>query len=104
MVSAARAVFAALLIAGCASSVPHGDEIENVRRTEDQVADALRRNDAETLGRLWSPDYVFVNPAGHILTRDQRLAMLRSGEFKYETYSRDSASTARRPSWCIGRT
>jgi uncharacterized protein (TIGR02246 family) len=63
-----------------------------VRHVEDEIAAALGHNDADALSTLWGPDYTFVNPAGIVLTGAQRLAMLRSGELKVETYSRDDES------------
>lgn len=70
---------------------PNADE-EDIRKVEDEFAAAYGRNDADTLERLWAPDYTFVNPAGQVLTKAQRLAMLRSGELKIEAYSRDAES------------
>src|ERR1041385_7614519 len=67
-------------------------EEESIRKVEDEFATAYGRNDAETLDRLWAADYTFVNPAGQVLTKAQRLAMLRSGELKIEGYSRDDES------------
>jgi len=62
---------------------------DSVRKIEDEFAAAYGRNDADALDRLWAADYTFVNPAGQVLTKAQRLAMIRSGELKIEGYSRD---------------
>jgi ketosteroid isomerase-like protein len=70
---------------------PNAEE-ETIRKLEDEFAAAYGRNDADTLDRLWASDYTFVNPAGQVLTKAQRLAMLRSGEVKIEAYSRDDES------------
>jgi uncharacterized protein (TIGR02246 family) len=80
-----------LMVAGQTTSSPNPDE-ESVRKIEDQFAAAYAKNDADTLTRLWADDYTFVNPAGQVLTKAQRLAMLRSGELKIESYSRDEES------------
>ena len=61
-------------------------ELENRFR---EYADALTKKDLQTLDKIWAADYTFVNPAGQVLTKAQRLAMLRSGELKIEGYSRD---------------
>jgi ketosteroid isomerase-like protein len=63
-----------------------------VREVEDKFAAAYSHNDAEALDALWAADYIFVNPAGQVLTKAQRLTMLRSGELKIESYSRDDES------------
>jgi ketosteroid isomerase-like protein len=70
---------------------PNAEE-ESVRKVENEFAVAYGRNDPEALDRLWAADYTFVNPAGQVLTKAQRLAMLRSGELKIEAYSRDDES------------
>jgi len=79
------------MVAGQTTSSPNPEE-ESIRKLEDEYAAAYGRNDADTLDRLWAPDYTFVNPAGQVLTKGQRLAMLRSGELKIEAYSRDDES------------
>ena len=77
-----------LIVVGQTSTSPNPDE-DSVRKIEDEFAAAYGRNDADALDRLWAADYTFVNPAGQVLTKAQRLAMLRSGELKIEGYSRD---------------
>jgi len=77
-----------LAVVGQTTSSPSPDE-ESIRKVEDEFAAAYGRNDAEALDRLWAADYTFVNPAGQVLTKAQRLAMLRSGELKIESYTRD---------------
>jgi uncharacterized protein (TIGR02246 family) len=79
---------ATLIAAGQTTSSPNPEE-ESVRKIEDEFATAYGRNDAEALDRLWAADYTFVNPAGQVLTKAQRLAMIRSGELKIEAYTRD---------------
>ena len=82
---------ATLIMAGQTTSSPNPEE-ETIRKVEDEFAAAYGRNDADTLDRLWAPDYTFVNLAGQVLTKAQRLAMLRSGELKIEAYTRDDES------------
>jgi uncharacterized protein (TIGR02246 family) len=60
-----------------------------VRRVEDAVAAATDKNDADALDKLWAPDYVFVNPAGLVLMKADRLQLFRSRRLKLESYSRD---------------
>ncbi len=92
-------VAVAVAIAGLSPLAVHGatpagaaaDE-QAIRQVEDEITAALGRNDADALTKLWAPEYTFVNPAGALLTRDQRLALLRSGELKIEKYTRDDES------------
>lgn len=77
-----------LAVVGQTTGSPNPEE-ESIRKVEDEFASAYGRNDAEALDRLWAADYTFVNPAGQVLTKAQRLAMLRSGELKIESYTRD---------------
>ncbi len=63
-----------------------------VRQVEDQITAALAHNDADALSKLWAPEYMFVNPAGILVAGPQRLAMMRSGELKVDTYTRDDES------------
>jgi uncharacterized protein (TIGR02246 family) len=78
----------ALMVNGQTAVSSNADE-ESIRKIENEFAAAYGRNDADTLDRLWASDYVFVNPAGQVQPKAQRLAMLRSGELKIEAYSRD---------------
>jgi ketosteroid isomerase-like protein len=80
-----------LFAKGQTSTVVKGidKDIAEVRQVEDAITSALDHNDANALDRLWGDDYVFVNPGGVILTKAQRLAVIRSGEQKLESYTRD---------------
>ncbi|HEX8899241.1 MAG TPA: nuclear transport factor 2 family protein [Chthoniobacterales bacterium] len=80
-----------LMAAGQTTSSVNPEE-ESVRKVEDEFAAAYGRNDADALDRLWAADYTFVNPAGQLLTKAQRLAMLRSGELRIDAYTRDDES------------
>jgi uncharacterized protein (TIGR02246 family) len=68
------------------------DDEQTIHRLEDQIANAMGKNDADALSKLWASDYVFVNPAGQRLTAAERLQMLRTGERKEATYARDQES------------
>lgn len=69
---------------------PSATNEENaVREVEEKFAAAYANNDANALEGLWADDYVFVNPAGQVWTKAQRLAALRSGELTIESYTRD---------------
>jgi ketosteroid isomerase-like protein len=57
-----------------------------VRQTLDGIQAALRNNDAETAGRFLTDDYGFVGP-GIMMNKVQRLASIKSGQLKYESFN-----------------
>jgi ketosteroid isomerase-like protein len=56
-----------------------------VRSAIRQYDAALRRLDVTALERFWAPEYSFVNPRGERLTRDDRLANVRSGRTAFDS-------------------
>jgi uncharacterized protein (TIGR02246 family) len=48
---------------------------------------ALAKNDADALDKIYAPDYSLVNTDGSEQTRAERLASIKSGETKYESFS-----------------
>jgi ketosteroid isomerase-like protein len=59
--------------------------VEQVRSAIRQYDAALRRLDVATLERFWAPEYSFVNPRGERLTREDRLANVRSGRTAFDS-------------------
>jgi ketosteroid isomerase-like protein len=47
-------------------------------------ADALTKRDAATLDRIWTDDYVFINPRGELVTKAQRLDNLKTGKTEFK--------------------
>ncbi len=68
------------------------DDERAIHALEDQIEAATNKNDGDALATLWAPDYLFVNPAGQRLTRDDRVQTFRSGNMKLESYARDQES------------
>ncbi len=60
-----------------------------VRNVLDEAGAALARNDTAALDRIYADDWTFVSPFGALVTKEQRLAALRSGNLKYESVTRD---------------
>jgi ketosteroid isomerase-like protein len=52
-----------------------------------EYAEALTKHDVPALGKIWTPDYTFINPRGELLTKAQRLANIESGVTEFETMS-----------------
>ena len=65
-----------------------GDE-QAVRQVIDELAVALRNNDAAALDRIYADGYTFVGDTGMMMTKAQRVAAFKSGELKYESLSQD---------------
>jgi ketosteroid isomerase-like protein len=70
------------------ASQPHG--VDTVHMTDEQVleqlerdwVDALRRGDGDTLDRIWDRAFVFTDPRGHSLSRDDCLRDIRAGALR----------------------
>jgi ketosteroid isomerase-like protein len=58
---------------------------EEVRQATKQYDAALMSGDAAAAARFWAPEYTFVNPFGERVTRDARIANLRSGRTAFDT-------------------
>lgn len=59
--------------------------IAEVQATVRRYDDALRRGDVAAAGQFWAPEYIFVNPRGERLTREDRLANLRASRTAFDT-------------------
>ena len=59
----------------------------DVGRTLDEIAAALGKNDTATLERLFADDLTQVNPWGKLLTKSERLAEIKSGALKYDSFT-----------------
>ena len=59
--------------------------IEEVRATIRQYNEALRRADTVAVPRFWATELTFINPRGELLTRDDRIANLRSGRTAFDS-------------------
>jgi uncharacterized protein (TIGR02246 family) len=58
---------------------------KEVRDALEKYRTALTQHDAAALKQIWTDDYTFINGAGEILTKDQRLANLSSGATSLDT-------------------
>src|SRR6266513_3078092 len=58
---------------------------KEVRDALEKYRTALVKHDAAALKQIWADDYTFINGAGEILTKDQRLANLDSGATSLDT-------------------
>ncbi|HET7241558.1 MAG TPA: nuclear transport factor 2 family protein [Gemmatimonadales bacterium] len=69
------------------SARAHAQEpmVEEVRAAIRQYDAALRRADVAALERFWAQEYSLVNPRGERLTREERLANVRSGRTAFDS-------------------
>jgi ketosteroid isomerase-like protein len=56
-----------------------------LERLEREWVDALRRGDTEALDRIWDEGFVFTDPDGQSLSREQCLAAVASGSLTFES-------------------
>ena len=68
---------------------------QEVREAISQYRQALIRGDADTLEQVWSDDYKFINVRGELLSKEQRLANIRSGATKLESIEGDETVSVR---------
>jgi ketosteroid isomerase-like protein len=52
---------------------------QEVRQLIENYRTAILQRDIATLEKIWADDYVFVNAAGDVLTKTERLANIKSG-------------------------
>jgi ketosteroid isomerase-like protein len=87
----------ALLILFCIPSARPQDvehtpprvEEDAVHKKIDEIVAAEDRNDADALDRLYVADYTFVTPFGQVWSKARYLGLMRSGDLKSGSYSRD---------------
>jgi len=70
-----------LLVAPAALSADTGAAEKELLAVEDAWTQALIKVDIPALDKLYATEYLFTDPSGAALTRDQDIASTRSGEF-----------------------
>jgi len=56
---------------------------------------AILQRDVATLEKIWADDYVFVNAAGDVLTKTDRLANIKSGATTLDSINQQENVTVR---------
>ncbi|MGH9376992.1 MAG: nuclear transport factor 2 family protein [Terriglobia bacterium] len=67
------------------SKEPAQTAAQQVLKIENEVNDAIGKNDWKTVVRMWSPDMDYTNQSGHLLTRADFVNALKSGKEKFLT-------------------
>ena len=71
-------------------AAPAGDKAaaeSEVRKIIDATQAALAKNDADAMEKIYSDNYMTVNQDGSVQNRAERLAALRSGDVKYDSFA-----------------
>jgi ketosteroid isomerase-like protein len=68
---------------------------KEVREAIEKYKTALLRRDVAALEKIWADDYVFVNASGDVLTKEQRLANVKSGATALDSINEDENLTVR---------
>jgi ketosteroid isomerase-like protein len=78
-----------VLAAGAANASPAEDRSQ-VAALDTKYQDAVKRNDAETMGRILHEEFVLVVGNGTAITRKELLDEARSGKIVYEHQEEDA--------------
>ena len=65
-------------------SVQNSVDEQQVRQLEQDLIEAFRNNDAESLDRIMADDFVFTDPLGSSITKGRWLEEMASGVFAFE--------------------
>jgi ketosteroid isomerase-like protein len=73
----------------------NNDSEREARQAIEKYKTALLKRDIAALEKIWADDYVFVNASGEVLTKEQRLANIKSGATALDSISEDENMTVR---------
>ena len=68
---------------------------QEVRQMIEKYRTAILQRDIATLEKIWADDYVFVNAAGDVLTKTERLANIKSGATTLDSIKQEESVTVR---------
>jgi len=58
-----------------------------VKKAMDDMAAAMAKNDADAIGALLADDYVLITPRGTTQTKAERMAAVKSGNTKFDSFT-----------------
>ncbi|MGH8306636.1 MAG: nuclear transport factor 2 family protein [Gammaproteobacteria bacterium] len=84
------ALFLAAVQAATPSSASSNDNqiTQQIRQLNTEEVNALMANNAKTLARLWSDDFVVTNPFNKFLTKPQVLSFVGADKIAFKAYNR----------------
>jgi ketosteroid isomerase-like protein len=68
---------------------------EEVRQMIEKYRTAILQRDVATLEKIWADDYVFVNAAGDVVAKTERLANIKSGATTLDSIKNEENGTVR---------
>jgi ketosteroid isomerase-like protein len=68
---------------------------QEIRQLVEKYRTAILQRDIATLEKIWADDYVFVNAAGDVLTKTERLANVKSGATALDSLNEEENVTVR---------
>jgi ketosteroid isomerase-like protein len=68
---------------------------QEIRQMIEKYRTAILQRDIATLEKIWADDYVFVNAAGDVLTKTERLANVKSGATALDSINEEENVTVR---------
>lgn len=69
----------------------------DLKKMVTDTAAALAKNDADTLDRMYADTYMLVNLDGSVQSKADRLASIRSGDTKFESFAYDEVNVRTNP-------
>ena len=73
----------------------HSTSEQEVRQMIEKYRTAILQRDIATLEKIWADDYVFVNAAGDVLTKTERLVNIKSGATTLDSINEEENVTIR---------
>jgi ketosteroid isomerase-like protein len=68
---------------------------QEVRQAMEKYRTAILQRDVDMLEKIWADDYVFVNAAGDVLTKTERLANIKSGATTLDSINQEEHVSVR---------
>ena len=72
--------------ANSANAAPAADASADIKKMMGELAAALAKNDADAVAKFYADDYHLVTPAGVDQTKADRIADMKSGKSKFESF------------------
>ena len=69
----------------------------DIKKLVNDTASALAKNDTATLEKMYADNYMLVNTDGSIQSRAERLASIKSGETKFDSFAYDEINVRSNP-------
>jgi ketosteroid isomerase-like protein len=66
---------------------PSANAEADIKKMLKDAETALGKNDADALEKIYAPDYTLTNEDGVLQTRAERLAGIKSGDLKFESFA-----------------